>query len=65
MVVDSIWRLCDIAFESRVSPEDWKSTVIVPLCKGKGERTECKNYRGISLLSVTGNICSDYSIQNL
>ena len=26
--------------------------VIVPLYKGKGERTECKNYRSISLLSV-------------
>ena len=27
-----------------------------PLYKGKGERTECKNYRGIILLSVVGNI---------
>ena len=25
-------------------PEDWISAVIVPLYKGKGERTECKNY---------------------
>ena len=24
--------------------------MIVPLFKGKGERTECRNYRGISLL---------------
>ena len=28
----------------------------VPLYKVKGERTECKNYRGISLLSVVGKI---------
>ena len=28
----------------------------VPLYKGKGERTECRNYRGISLLSVVGKI---------
>ena len=33
-----------------------RSAVIAPLCKGKGERTECKNYRGISLLSVVGKI---------
>ena len=29
--------------------------MIVPLCKGKGERTEYSNYRGISL-SVVGKI---------
>ena len=45
-----------MAFENGVVPEYWKSTVIVPLYKGKGERTKCKNYRGISLLSVVGKI---------
>ena len=54
-MVDWIWRLCNIAFESGGVPEDWKS-VNVPLYKGKGERIECKNYRGISLLSVAGKI---------
>ena len=28
----------------------------VTLYKGKGKKTECKNYRGISLLSVVGKI---------
>ena len=45
-----------MAFESGIVPEDWASAVIVPLYKGKGERTECKNHRGISLLSVVGKI---------
>ena len=30
--------------------------MIIPLYKSKGERTECKKYRGISLLSVVGKI---------
>ena len=30
--------------------------MIVSLYKGKGERTECKNDRGISLLNVVGKI---------
>ena len=34
--------------------EDWRSAVIVPLYMGKGERTERKNYRSISLLSMIG-----------
>ena len=46
-VVDWIWRLCNMAFESGVAPGDWRSAVIVPLYKGKGVRTECKTYRGI------------------
>ena len=48
--------LCNMAFESSVVPEDWRCVVIVPLYKGKGEKSECKNYRGISLLSVVGKI---------
>ena len=55
-LVDWVRRLCNMAFESGVVPEDWGSAVIVPLYKGKGESTECKNYRGISLLSVVEKI---------
>ena len=36
-------------------PDDCRS-VIAPLYKGKGERTECKNYRSISFLSMVGKI---------
>ena len=54
-LVDWVWRLCNMAFESGVVPEDWRSAVIVPLCKGKGERTESSKYRGIGL-SVVGQI---------
>ena len=50
-VVDWIWRLCNMPFESSVVPEDWKSTVIVLLYKGKGESTECRSYRSTSLFS--------------
>ena len=41
-----------MAFESGEVSENWKSAVIFPLYKGKGERTECKNYRGIRLLII-------------
>ena len=34
-VMDWIWRLCNMAFESGVVPEDWISAVIVPLYNGK------------------------------
>jgi len=31
-------------------PEDWKSSVILPTYKGKGDPVECGSYRGIKLL---------------
>ncbi len=37
-------------------PEDWRKAIIVLLYKGKGNREECNNYRGISLLSVPRTI---------
>ena len=42
--------------ESGVVPEDWRCAVIVLLYKGKVEKSECKNCRGISLLSGVGKI---------
>ena len=55
-VVDWIWRLCNVTFESGGVPEDWRSAVTVPMYKGKGERAEYKNHRGISSLSVVRKI---------
>ena len=37
-------------------PKEWKSACIVPLYKGKGECSECANYRGVSLLSVVSKV---------
>ena len=30
-VVDWIWRVCNMSFESGIVPEGWRSGVIVPL----------------------------------
>ena len=45
-----ILHLCNgIAKEGSI-PEDWKSSVVLPICKGKGDPMECGYYRGIKLL---------------
>jgi len=30
-------------------PEDWKSRMLLPIYKGKGDAMECGSYRGINL----------------
>ena len=45
-------RLFNCCFETGRVPGDWCRACIVPLYKGKGDRCECSNSRGISLLSV-------------
>ena len=48
MVLDWIWKLCNMAFESDV-PEDWRSAVIVPHCTRVKERG--LNFRTIEVLA--------------
>jgi len=45
-------------------PEDWKEWIIVPIHK-KGDKTDCNNYRGISLLPATYKILSNILLSRL
>ena len=45
-------------WQTEIIPEDWQKGVIIPLWKRKGLRSNCSNYRGITLLSVPGILFS-------
>jgi len=45
-----ILDLCNGIVEDGCIPEDWKSSVVLPIYKGKGDPIECGSYRGIKLL---------------
>lgn len=47
--------LCQCWKEGAV-PQDMRDAKIVTLYKNKGERSDCNNYRGISLLSIVGKV---------
>ncbi|KAG6933589.1 hypothetical protein G0U57_018928, partial [Chelydra serpentina] len=47
--------LCQCWDEGAV-PQDMRDANIVTLYKNKGDRSNCNNYRGISLLSVMGKV---------
>ena len=45
-------------------PEEWKESIVVPNYK-KGDKTNCSNYRGISLLPATYKILSNILLSRL
>jgi len=45
-----ILDLCNGIVKEGCIPEDWKSSVVLPFYKGKGDPMESGSYRGIKLL---------------
>ena len=56
MCAEWMVRLLDVCMSSGRVPSERKMGCIVPLYKGKGDPLECRNSRGISLLSVPGKV---------
>jgi len=60
----AIHKLIIAIWNKEELPEEWKKSVIVPIHK-KGDKTECNNYRGISLLPITYKILSSILLSRL
>jgi hypothetical protein len=50
-LIFSIWNKVEL-------PQQWKESIIVPVYK-KGDKTDCNNYQGISLLSTAYKMLSN------
>ncbi len=55
-MISWIHRICELAWEKWNVPEDWTKAVTVSAYKRKGNRSECGNYSGISLLGTVGKV---------
>ncbi|KAK3569322.1 hypothetical protein QTP86_026824, partial [Hemibagrus guttatus] len=51
--VEFLTSLFNRVLESEKMPEEWRSGVLVPIFKNKGDVQSCSNYRGIKLMSHT------------
>ena len=56
VAIEWLLRLFNVCFLVGSVPSDWCRACMIPLYKGKGEVYDCKNSRGISLLSVVGKL---------
>ena len=50
-VRNKLLKIMNMIFEKVEIPNDFRKTLIKSLCN-KGDKSECRNYRGISLVSV-------------
>jgi hypothetical protein len=63
-ICSDIHKLINSIWNKEEFPEQWKGSIIVPIYK-KGDKTDCSNYRGISLLSNTYKILSNILLSRL
>src|SRR3984885_12289194 len=61
---EMLHTLCNQIYCSKECPKDWGKAIIVPIHK-KGDKTECNNYRAISLLSIPGKVYTKVIQQRL
>ena len=55
-VLMSLHAVLCFAWNTGIIQTDWKRGIVVPLWKGKGDRQDCNNYRGVTVLSVPGKV---------
>ncbi|KAJ4429975.1 hypothetical protein ANN_22179 [Periplaneta americana] len=59
-----IYKLVLAIWEKEIVPKQWKESIIVPIFK-KGDKTNCSNFRGISLLLTSYKILSNIFLRRL
>ena len=55
-MLDKLQDLFTNCWEKRTLQQDLRDAVMVSLYKNKGEKSDCSNYSGITLLSIAGKI---------
>ena len=54
--VQLLRKIFNMVLRTGRMPEEWRKSLITPIYKGKSDILDCKNYRGIKLLSHTFKI---------
>jgi sorting nexin-29 len=64
MLLSAIHKLINSVWNEEELPDQWNESIIVPVHK-MGDKTDCNNYRGMSLLSSSYNILSNILLASL
>ena len=64
-LIEKFTEFLGVCWDDGSLPQDMKDANIVHLYKGKGDKSSCDNYRGISLLSIAGKILAKVILNRL
>ena len=56
VMVGVMTRMFNVLLNEQRVPAEWKKAIIVPLFKNKGNKLDCGNFCGISLISVPSKL---------
>ena len=65
VLLDRLLSLFSQIWETEKLPQDFKNAQITTIYKKKGERSDCNNYRGISLLAIAGKILARFLLNRM
>jgi hypothetical protein len=63
-LLSALHKLINYVWNKEELPNQWKETIIVPVHK-KGDKTDCNNYCGMSLLSTSYEILLNILLSRL
>ena len=64
-VIQALYDVLSSVWNEKLVPQEFKDAAVIPIFKKKGNRQECGNYRGISLLSVAGKVLGKIILKRL
>jgi hypothetical protein len=64
ILLSAIHKLINSVWNNEELPDQWKESIIVQIHK-KDDKTDCNNYRGISLLSTSYKMLSNNLLSRL
>jgi sorting nexin-29 len=64
ILLSLIDKLINYVWNMEKLPDQWKESIIIPAHK-RGDKTDCNNYRGVSLLSTSYKIVSNILLSRL
>ena len=65
VAVDTLHEIFCSVWGEETMPQDFRDATVVSLYKNKGSKSDCGNYRGVSLLSVAGKILARVVLNRL
>ena len=65
MLLQPLYELLCLCWEEKEVPQSMRDSKISTLFKNKGDRGDCDNYRGISLLSIVGKVFARVILKRL